>query len=74
MVPAREWNGDDERRGVLDRWDVVQQVCLLMGPNREEVFGQEGKGIHCFIGQLVLGRPTSFIGRKAGFLSIQESW
>lgn len=28
-------------RGVLDRWDVVQQVCLTVGPNREEVFGQE---------------------------------
>lgn len=67
MEPAGERNGDDERRGVLDRWDVVQQLCLLMGTNREEVFGQEGKGIHCFNGRLILGRITSCIGRKQDY-------
>lgn len=66
MVPTGEWSGDVERRGALDRWDVVRQVCLLTGTNRGEVSGQEGKGIHCFNGELVLGRTTSFIGRKAG--------
>lgn len=42
-VPAREWNGDDERRGVLDRWDGTAGVPQVLGPNRRSLWAR-GEG------------------------------